>query len=216
MRKQLKQHIRAISFLALVAIVGAIFITPVGAHVGNSVRHLWGAPGHIKSKVQNHGDARYMRFGGTSFLPRGKTMTGAIAQRHEATDTLILTAVSFPVPINFAPNVVLVDMGDPTPPTGCPGSAANPRANPGFACIYTGWTNDADGGWDGAWDPATGGACGCRNGITLYNSNSGGGGSQEESAVWAVTAPTSSSASGSGTSPGSTYRPSRLTGKGLK
>ena len=116
MRKQLKQHTRVISFLALVAIVGAIFITPVGAHVGNSVSHLWGGPGHIKSKVQNHGDARYMRFGRTSFLPRGKTMTGAIAQRHEATSTLILTAVSFPVPINFAPNVVLVDMATPPRP----------------------------------------------------------------------------------------------------
>ncbi|MGH2682637.1 MAG: hypothetical protein ACRDIX_05335 [Actinomycetota bacterium] len=47
--------------LILVGIfMGATLITPAVAHVGGTITHLWGAPGHIKAKVKAYGDNRWL------------------------------------------------------------------------------------------------------------------------------------------------------------
>jgi hypothetical protein len=48
--------------LVLVGILmGASLLTPAVAHVGGSLNHLWGAPGHIKAKVKSYGDSRWVQ-----------------------------------------------------------------------------------------------------------------------------------------------------------
>ena len=46
---------RYVAVAAVAALAGVFFLTPVGAHVSDSVNHLWGD--HIKAK----GDKRYVR-----------------------------------------------------------------------------------------------------------------------------------------------------------
>jgi hypothetical protein len=175
--------------LALVTvgvIAGAILVSPASAHVGTTIAHLWGAPNHIRAKVQAFSDARYMRFGSTSYLPVGKTETGTLVSRVEANGYLMDDA-SFQVPLNFTPTVVLVDNDDATPlPTGCPGSASSPRAARGYFCVYAGWISIGN-TWGGYWNADDGGSCGCRRGVTVYLYNSTGG-AAEASGTWAVTA----------------------------
>lgn len=182
--------------LALVVvgvIAGAILVSPASAHVGATIAHLWGAPNHIKAKVQAFSDARYMRFGSTSYLPPGKTETGTLVSRVEANGYLLDDA-SFQVPLNFTPTVVLVDNDAGTPlPSGCPGSASSPMAAPGYFCVYAGWISIGN-TWGGHWNAVDGGNCGCRRGVVVYLSNSTGS-SAEASGTWAVTAPAAGVAS---------------------
>lgn len=66
------------SFLLIVVgiFLGATLITPAVAHVGGSISHLWGAPGHIKAKVRTFGDGRWL----------GKTAKAADSQHADNAD----------------------------------------------------------------------------------------------------------------------------------
>jgi hypothetical protein len=169
-------------------------VHPVAAHVGDEIGHVW--RGHLKGKVKGLGDARwakqrhnhdsrYQRFGSNASLPPGKSLVGVIGGGGEGpiTDT-----ISFDGRLTFRPKVRLVAMDDSTPPPPCPGSSSQPRANPGFLCVYTGWsfgaTND---NWNSFYDVEDGGGCGCRRGLLV--SAIGDFAQFEITGVWVVTAP---------------------------
>jgi len=181
-----------IATLLLGVIVGAILVSPAGAHVGGTIAHLWGAPNHIKAKVQAFSDGRYIRFGVNPFLPKGMTETGTVAGRTDAASGYIIEDVSFPMPLNFVPTVVLVDNDGATPlPTGCPGSFNSPSAAAGYLCVYSGFISTGT-NWDGYWNLANGSGCGCKRGVVVYKAN--GGSYLEATASWAVRAPTGTAA----------------------
>jgi hypothetical protein len=179
--------------------IGALLVSPVGAHVGDSISHLWGGDGHIKDKVVNLGDSRYQRFGANhNPLPPGQTMTGTISERVQVNDQYVLTAVSFGGKLRFTPTVEI--LADDAPSTeNCPGTAANPSARPGYFCVYTAWQSGMDNdGWSGFWDPITGNTtCACKRGVTLYTTGSA---SAEVSGSWAIKAPTDGAGATSTTS----------------
>jgi hypothetical protein len=179
-------------------VAGILLVSPAGAHVGDTIAHIWGAPGHIKDKVEAFSDARYMRYGWNAYLPPGKTLTGTILSRIEGNGYL-LDDGSYQVPLNFDPTVVLVDNDSGTPqPPGCPGTFGSPKANPGYLCIYAGFISDGDTSWDGTWDPRNGSSCGCRRGFVVYEAN-GSGTYLEGAGSWAVTAPTGAGRVGAST-----------------
>lgn len=83
--------------------------------------------------------------GGT--LPPGETMTGTWSVAAGAAGAGV-AAISFPIPLDPADAdqiaVSVQDVGQP-PPAGCTGGTpAEPKANPGRLCIYTGLLNNAN------------------------------------------------------------------------
>jgi hypothetical protein len=183
-----------IALVLLGVLVGAILVSPAAAHVGETIDHLWGAPGHIKSKVQTFGDARYMRFGPNAYLKPGKMLTGTLSARSEV-DGYLIDDASFQMPLNFSPTVILVDNDGATPrPAQCEGTVNAPKADPGYLCVYAGFISTGDAIYDGYWDPVDGSSCGCRRGIVVYYQNSSGG-YAEATGTWAVRAPAAGVAS---------------------
>lgn len=71
-------------------------------------------------------------------LPTGETETGGWA--YGSSEGLIITAISFNIPLAEAPEAEIVPAPPPGGPTAstahCPGTAAEPTAAPGFLCIY--------------------------------------------------------------------------------
>jgi hypothetical protein len=70
-------------------------------------------------------------------LPRGRTVRGAYVIRFtpEVAGDTASESISFGYTLASEPTSHFIPVGT-TPPSGCPGSASNPRANPGFFCIY--------------------------------------------------------------------------------
>jgi hypothetical protein len=168
--------------------VGAVLVSPAVAHVGETIDHLWGAPGHIRAKVQSFGDARYMRFGPNAYLKPGKMLTGTIMGRVE-TDGYMIDDASYQMPLSFTPTVILVDNDGATAPSPrCDGTVNAPKADPGYLCIYAGFISTGATVFGGYWDPSDGGGCKCRRGIVVYLFNAGPG-PGEAAGTWAVTAP---------------------------
>lgn len=191
-----------LAFLAVGVLLGVLLVSPVGAHVTDSLDHLWNGDGHIKDKVSALGDGRwaadnhnhnktYLRFSPDGYLPAGKTLTGVVSGAG-LDQYALFSEISFQVPINFVPQVVIVDDSDPD---GCPGTANNPKADPGYLCIYTGFSSNVPGDyWYGWHDPSDGGGdCegdGCRTGISVYAYVESATGYSEIFGTWAVKAPT--------------------------
>jgi hypothetical protein len=73
--------------------------------------------------------------GGT--LPRGSTIRGAYAIRFDpaAAGRQASESISFGYTLASEPTSLFVPSGS-TPPAGCPGTASNPQADPGFLCVY--------------------------------------------------------------------------------
>ena len=187
---------RSVVLLAAGMLVGALLVSPVGAHVTDSIDHLWGGDGHIKDKVKSLGDnrwadeghrhdRRYKRLGVNARIPAGKSITGVIAGRTHAPNEFILQPISFDGELASAPIVEFVGEGDITPTEGCPGDVENPLSAPGYLCIYTGTVSEGT-GWQGAWNP-TGGPCGCTRGAVVYDQHAAAG--EETAGTWSVTAP---------------------------
>ena len=57
-------------------------ISPVGAHVGNTINHLWNGPGHIKDKSDNRYQAQWAQV-----APNGSVIrqSGGITVSHDFT-----------------------------------------------------------------------------------------------------------------------------------
>ncbi len=71
--------------------------------------------------------------GFTETLPAGKTETGAWTDSHAKEGEVRFETISFNIPLETAPAAEFVK-GAPT--ANCPGSAAAPKAKPGFLCLY--------------------------------------------------------------------------------
>ena len=52
MKRVIRDRARAVGLLLVGAVLTGVLFTPVGAHVGGTIGHLWGGPGHIKDKAQ--------------------------------------------------------------------------------------------------------------------------------------------------------------------
>jgi hypothetical protein len=73
----------------------------------------------------------------SDFLPPGRSMRGAfnIGNTAAAAGHLGKASLSFGLMLSSMPTVHFIKQGD-TPPAECPGTVANPRANPGHLCIF--------------------------------------------------------------------------------
>jgi hypothetical protein len=72
-------------------------------------------------------------------FPSGKTVTGAFSFRVApglGNGTGGETTISYPFRFGVAPHVGLVNVNQSIPVSGCPGTAANPRAAAGWVCLY--------------------------------------------------------------------------------
>ena len=70
-------------------------------------------------------------------LPSGKTLTGIYAAQGKYVNGFqpFLQTISFQPPLNSAPKLNLLEVGD-GPTAACPGSAKEPQAAPGNLCVY--------------------------------------------------------------------------------
>jgi hypothetical protein len=70
-------------------------------------------------------------------LPTGKTIRGRYGMGWSPTGSgqAMESSISFIYPLAAAPTAHFIASGG-TPPTGCPGTAANPQADPGHLCVY--------------------------------------------------------------------------------
>jgi hypothetical protein len=161
MRSIIRRHTRNVALLLTGVLVGVLLVGPAGAHVGTSISHLWGAPNHLKKKVQNLGDKRWAKkthnhnatyYGFGTTLPKGKTLAGGwFGSEHSDVITNFGATISFPVPLGFNPNIVWITSGDVVPDT-CGGTVSAPKADPGYLCVYAGpATNVASGGTPGTF-----------------------------------------------------------------
>lgn len=53
------RRLRGAGLVAVGVLLGATLVAPAGAHLGTTIAHLWGGPGHIKAKVRTFGDGRW-------------------------------------------------------------------------------------------------------------------------------------------------------------
>jgi hypothetical protein len=206
MRSIIRRHAQKGALLLTGVLVGVLLIGPAGAHIGTSISHLWGAPNHLKKKVQNLGDKRWAKkthnhnatyYGFGTTLPKGKTLVGGwYASEHSGATAHFGGTVSFPVVLGFNPNVVEIAAGAEVPDT-CGGTPASPTADPGYLCIYTGSaanvTANGPVGTFAAENPAslcdhTSSAKLCRLGVVVWSLQSDPGYS-EIGGTYAVTAP---------------------------
>ena len=193
-RELLRRSKPNIALLLVGVLIGALLIPPVAAHVGGTINHLWGAPNHLKKKVQTFSDARYHRFGGV--LPKGKTQKGAWYGSDWGTGSSVGASISYPVPLNFNPEVKFIVVGDPTPPE-CGGTQANPSADPGYLCVFESFRLNLSP--PDTYSPESGGpVCNlappttpaCRHGAILFAGKLNASNAAEMGGTWAVTAPT--------------------------
>ena len=52
MKRFVVGNARALALVLLGALIGILLLNPVGAHVGNTINHLWNSPGHIQTKAK--------------------------------------------------------------------------------------------------------------------------------------------------------------------
>jgi hypothetical protein len=118
-------------------------------------------------------------------LPSGKTIRGAYALSGPGTASAE-TAISYVWPLASAPAVVRVPLGGPNP-AGCPGTPANPTANPGYLCIYVGvQSSNTNFAQLNFFNPANGISSSSLQGVVVY-ANGLAPGYWESEGTWAVT-----------------------------
>jgi hypothetical protein len=103
--------------------------------------------------------------------------TGTVAPAHGS------TSISFPIPLSAAPTPVIRRNGDPSP-AHCPGTDANPTADPGYLCLYEHSHTSPTPVVSDYGRPTPFGS-----GVLLISGSSTGGDESFTSGTWAVTAP---------------------------
>jgi hypothetical protein len=114
-------------------------------------------------------------------LPSGQTLTGVYRASETNAGDPVTDTVTFAYPLASKPTV---DFIAPLaqPPTGCPGSAANPQAAPGHLCVYATQGNSGV----SIANPETSIAPDASvRGFTVFDNFAG----AETNGTWAVTAP---------------------------
>jgi hypothetical protein len=168
-----------------------LLLSPAGAHISDNVSHLWTE--HLKSKVtssvkslaftKQQATGRFL----SRVIPPGQTVRGMIGGQADADangDELAWSA-SLPgqAPVGLTDDTVTVN-GEDEAANECPGSSTNPTAAPGFVCIYTFYTQNADDGIGYIWGDGDGTKWGFQVSV-----NAGGDGQAAFFANWAYRAP---------------------------
>jgi hypothetical protein len=129
-RKSWLRGVRGISLVVVGIFLGATLLTPAVAHVTDSIAHLF-----------SHTDQRYYkkvtanaRFLPGATVPAGRTIRGTFTQR-SGPGTYHLANYEFGGRMAGDITPHFIHVGD-SPPAGCPGTAANPKANSGHLCLY--------------------------------------------------------------------------------
>jgi hypothetical protein len=120
-------------------------------------------------------------------LPSGKTLRGAWGGGVTVTagGQVFETSISFAFPLASAPTIHIIQAGG-VPPTQCPGTAANPQADPGHLCVYVRVANN--GTTVGSYGPDD--QTNPRFGLVLLKASANASGANNETAgTYAVTAP---------------------------
>ncbi len=121
-------------------------------------------------------------------LPSGKSLTGVFGPGASAADAGDITQESTSFGFNLVPNPVVhyIPAGT-TPPTECPGTLNQPRAQPGHLCLYESHAENV--GSSCVFNPVND-ACGASavRGFGLFIAAAGPGDFWEQGS-WAVTAP---------------------------
>lgn len=123
---------RTAALLITGLMMGSLFFTPAGAHVGNRVRHLWTQ--HIRPKA----DHRYVR----RTAQPGQTLSGQLTERYAPNAGFALTGDTYRVPLpegTPAPDLEYRPNG--TTSVTCPGIG---RSSPGTLCVYDYQSNNID------------------------------------------------------------------------
>jgi hypothetical protein len=123
--KRVSSRWRTAAVLAVGMVMGTVLMaTPAASHIG-SVTHLWN--NHIKPKA----DARYVKKSAI------RTIQGnwALGLQAATTDDDGWDNISFGFRLSAAPAVHFIAAGT-TAPSECPGTVADPKANPGNLCVY--------------------------------------------------------------------------------
>jgi hypothetical protein len=140
----------AVGLVIFGMMIGALVISPAGAHVGGTVSHLWrhlrpkadaryanAVAGTDKAKNANKLDGRDSTDFMSSTLRLGETLTGGYAASGTTAQSSATATIDFvphlPAAIAHA-NVVYNPSGN----TNCPGQG---QAAPGYLCIYPTWVN---------------------------------------------------------------------------
>ena len=181
------------ALLIVGVLIGSALITPVGAHVGGTVGHLWSQ--HIKPKTtqlfytKQQSNSRFLRMSST--LKPGQTLTGIYGMAGVG-GTFPHTAIPFFPKLSAdlpVANGHLIEVGTPVTAE-CPGHG---QAAPGHLCVYevneSGSTSSED-----FSDPNSGSAAIRPDGTVLWIQFSADGYSRGN---WAVTAPLASASSSS-------------------
>lgn len=126
---------------------------PAGAKGDTGAKGADGAAGSAGAKGATGATGAAGATGPTGFsgftetLPSGKTETGTWSANSGAAGN-VFTPITFPIPLSAAAVPLtdhrVVPVGGPLPPVGCTGgSVQNPKADPGFLCIYAGALTNA-------------------------------------------------------------------------
>jgi hypothetical protein len=137
----MSDRIKWLMGVAVVSLLGAALVTPVTAHINNSVGHVWND--HLKGLATETfytKAASNNRFLPSSNLPVGKTLRGvwgAIEKGNEAAWHVETYAQRLPADVaaHYIPSGTAA-------PSACPGSVTNAQARPGHLCIYEGVTQN--------------------------------------------------------------------------
>lgn len=123
--------------------VAAAYIT--SADIVNRTIRAWDmSTGSVNSRVVANRSLRQKDFrAGALFLgalPSGKTLRGTFGMygHGEVNDGLEAASesISFPIPLSSVPSVKVVQQGTASSPPECPGTADDPKAAPGWLCVY--------------------------------------------------------------------------------
>jgi hypothetical protein len=132
---------RGIVLIIIGVVMGANLIAPAVAHVGGTIDHLWGAPGHIKAKVKAYGDGRWAK---KTPLASGESLSGAFsAADGNSTGSGGYLGVGITWARRLAAPIAdanIVDVRGTSGPN-CPGIG---QAAPGYLCLYNTIANGVD------------------------------------------------------------------------
>lgn len=145
MRDWVRRHRRDVLLMLVGAMVAATFITPAGAHISDSVSHLWDQ--HVKSLVEQDFYTKQQsnnRYQSKRVLGSGQSQSGAFsaaAGNSTGAAGWLGVGITYEQPL-AAPidNNNIVDVRDASAPN-CPGIG---QAAPGYLCLYNTITSGVD------------------------------------------------------------------------
>jgi hypothetical protein len=189
---------RGLALILVGIVMGATLITPAVAHVAGWT-HNWTQ--HIRPRTdaryytKTQSNARYLPGGN---LPAGATIRGffGMGWTADAASEFQETYLAFGFTLASAPTAHFIPSGG-TPPAGCPGTSANPQADPGHLCVY----EDNTGNTTSKNVCSSFGCPGATRWGAQYRASSSAAGTAWTRGTWAVTAPSAAATTSTSTRP---------------